>query len=81
MLPAGVSKNSFETPAGSNLGEHYKVLLIQSSAPDDWLKHLSKHVELTWNNKLIYKMHLVGYFHNYPKNLFVPEMTVKSPIV
>ena len=23
-----------------------------------------KHVELTWNNKLIYIMHLVGYFHS-----------------
>jgi len=23
-----------------------------------------KHVELTWNNKLIYTVHLVGYFHS-----------------
>jgi hypothetical protein len=24
-----------------------------------------KHVELTWNNKLIYMVHLVGYFHSH----------------
>jgi len=23
-----------------------------------------KHVQLTWNNKLIYTVHLVGYFHS-----------------
>ena len=28
-----------------------------------WVKHLLKHVELTWNNKLTYVVHLVGYFH------------------
>ena len=27
-------------------------------APDDGRKHLPKHVELTWNNKLIYIVHL-----------------------
>jgi hypothetical protein len=26
-----------------------------------------KHVELTWNNKLIYIVHLVGYFHSNTK--------------
>jgi len=56
--------NSFGTPAGSNLGEHYQILLIQSSAPDDGLKHSPKHVELTWNNKLIYIVNLFGYFHS-----------------
>jgi len=56
--------NSFETPAGSNLGEHYQVLSIQSRAPDDGRKHLLKHVELTWN-KLIYIVYLVGYFHRF----------------
>jgi hypothetical protein len=35
-----------------------------SRAPDDGRKHGSKHVELTWNNKLIYIVHLVGYFRN-----------------
>jgi hypothetical protein len=50
------------TPAGSNLGEHYQILKIQSSAPDDGQKHRPKHVEPTWNNKLIYIVHLVGYF-------------------
>jgi len=37
---------------------------MQSSAPDDGRKHRPKHVELTWNNKLIYIVHLVGYFHS-----------------
>ena len=27
-------------------------------------KHRPEHVELTWNNKLIYILHLVGYFHS-----------------
>jgi len=45
------------------LGEHYHILEIQSSAPDDGQKHRPKHVELTWNNKLIYVVHLVGYFN------------------
>ena len=61
MLPAGVldelklicSFNSSKTPAGSMLGDHYQILQIQSSAPDDARKHRPKHVELTWNNKLI----------------------------
>ena len=35
---------------------------MQSSAPDDGRKHRPKHVEPTWNNKLIYILHLVGYF-------------------
>jgi hypothetical protein len=47
-----------------NLGEHYKILQIQSSAPDDGRKHLPKHVELTRINKLIYIVHLVGCVHN-----------------
>jgi len=38
--------------AGSNLGEHYQILQIQSSAPDDGQKLRPKHVEMTWNNKL-----------------------------
>ena len=37
---------------------------MQSSAPDDRRKHRPKHVELTWNNKLTYIVHLVGYFHS-----------------
>jgi hypothetical protein len=49
---------------GSNLGEHYQILQIQSMTPDDGRKHRPKHVEFTWNNKLIYIMHLVGYFLN-----------------
>jgi hypothetical protein len=37
-----------------------------STAKCSWLwgKHRSKHVELTWNNKLMYIVHLVGHFHN-----------------
>jgi hypothetical protein len=35
------------TPAGSNLSEHYQVLEIQPSAPDDGRKHRPKHVEPT----------------------------------
>jgi hypothetical protein len=46
------------------LGEHYQILQIQTSATDDGRKHRPKHVELTWNNKLIYIVHLVGYFHS-----------------
>jgi len=30
----------------------------------DGRKHRPKHVELTWNNKLIYIVYLVGYFHS-----------------
>ena len=37
---------------------------IQSSAPNDGRKHRPKHVQPTWNNKLIYIVHLVGYFHS-----------------
>jgi len=40
--------------AGSDTGEYYQMLLIQSSAPDDERKYRSKHVELTRNNKLTY---------------------------
>ena len=36
-----------------------------SRAPDDGWKHRPKHVELTWNNKLTYMVHLVGYFYSY----------------
>ena len=36
-----------------------------------------KHVEPTWNNKLIYLMHLVGYFHScYLFLLFASEFSV-----
>jgi len=35
-----------------------------SRAPDDGRKHRPKHVELTWNNELIYIVLLVGYLHN-----------------
>ena len=44
-------------PAGSNWGEHYQILQIQSSVPDDERKHRPKHVEPTWNNKLMYIVH------------------------
>ena len=37
---------------------------MQSSAHDDGRKHRPKHVEPTWNNILIYIVHLVGYFHS-----------------
>jgi hypothetical protein len=30
-------------------------------------KHCPKHVEPTWNNKLIYRVHIVGYFHSLAK--------------
>jgi len=56
--------NSSMTPSGSILGEHYQILQIQSSAPDDGRKHRPKHAELIWNNKLIYIEHLVGYLYN-----------------
>ena len=70
MLPAGVLDelnllfNSSKTPAGSILGEYYQILQIQLSAPDDGQKHRPTHVELTWNSKLIYIVHLVGYLRN-----------------
>jgi len=35
-----------------------------SIAPDDGRKHRPKHVQPTWNNKLNYIVHLVGYFHS-----------------
>jgi hypothetical protein len=37
---------------------------MKSSAPDDGQKHCPKHVEVTWNNKLIYIVQIVGNFHN-----------------
>jgi len=52
--PTYRSFNSSKTPADSNSGEHYQILKIQASAPDDGRKHRLKHVELTWNNKLTY---------------------------
>ena len=36
---------------------------MQSSAPGDGRKHRPKHVEPTWNNKLICIVYLVGYIH------------------
>ena len=48
--------NSSKTPAGCNLGEYYQMLQTQSSAPDDGRRHRPKHVELTRNNKLTYKV-------------------------
>ena len=53
-LVSRMSFNSSMTPASSNLGEYYQILLIPSSAPDDGRKHRPKNVNLTWNNKLIY---------------------------
>jgi hypothetical protein len=41
----------------------YTTRYCKSSAPDDGQKHRPKHVEPTWNNKLIYVVHLVGYFY------------------
>ena len=38
--------------AAGRLGEYCQMLQIQASALDDGRKHLSKCVELTWNNKL-----------------------------
>jgi hypothetical protein len=37
---------------------------MQSSAPDDGLKHRPKHVEPILNNKLIFVVSLVGYIHS-----------------
>jgi len=37
------------------------------------LKHRPKHVDLTWNSKLIYIAHLVGYFHRYVCAFVVPS--------
>jgi hypothetical protein len=47
-------ENAIKTSVGSKLGEHYQILQIQSSAPDDGQNLCPKHVELTWSNKLIY---------------------------
>jgi hypothetical protein len=60
------SFNLSMTPAGRNLDEYYKNLLIQSSAPDDGQKHHPEHVEPTRNSKLtfIVASYHVGYFHN-----------------
>jgi len=45
------------------LGETLPDTVNTVSAPDDGRKLRPKHVELTWNNKLNYIVHLVGYFH------------------
>jgi len=42
------------TPAGSDFGEYYQMLQIQSSARGDEQKYCPKHVELIRNNKLTY---------------------------
>jgi hypothetical protein len=47
----------------NNTKPQYKQYKIQSSAPDDGRKYRPKHVEPTWNNKVIYIVHIVGYFH------------------
>jgi hypothetical protein len=52
------------TVSGRVLGEHYQILQIHSSTSDYGRKHRPKHVEPPWNNKLIYIVHLVGYFHS-----------------
>jgi len=55
------------------------MLQIQSSAPDDGRKHRPKHVELTWNNKLISIVHLVDYLHNFfSENHVVHEKNVEK---
>jgi len=56
LLVSWVSSDSSMTPAGSDVGKYYQMLSIQSSAPDDGRKHSPKHVELTRNNKLTYKL-------------------------
>ena len=52
-------------------------MMIQSSAPDDGRKLCPKHVELTWNNKLIYIVHLVGYFHSCITTLFTSTLDLQ----
>jgi hypothetical protein len=49
---------------------------MQPSAPDDGRTHRSKHVELTWNKKLIHIVRIVGYFHssNYESVRQVPAI-------
>jgi hypothetical protein len=39
-----------------------------------WAKHCSEHVELTWNNKLMYIVRLVGYFHTCHVTMFLLRM-------
>jgi hypothetical protein len=84
MLPAGVmddlehTSNSSKTSAGSNLGEHYQILYIQSSAPDDGGKYRPKHVQPAWNNKLIYTVHLFGYFYSCVRNDYQNPIGVSS---
>jgi hypothetical protein len=44
----------------------YLIVFTQVAAGcHDGRKQRPKHVEPTWNNKLIYMVHLVGYFHSY----------------
>jgi hypothetical protein len=63
MEPTKCSETSvFSTQTPGNYPED--SLSLQSNVPDDGRKHRPKHVEPTWNNKLIYIVHLVGYFHN-----------------
>jgi hypothetical protein len=59
------------TPAGSDIGEYYQMLQIQSSSPDDGRKYRPKHVELTRNNKLTYIVASLCLF-------FVINETIKS---
>ena len=40
------------------------VNTVNSRVPEDGQKHRTKHVELTWNNKLVYIVHRACYFCN-----------------
>jgi hypothetical protein len=48
------------------------------SAPDDGQRHRPKHVQPTWNNKLIYIVHFVDYFHSYTDIIFVFKQDVSD---
>jgi hypothetical protein len=62
------------------LSEHYQIVQIQSTAPDDGQKHCPKYVEPTWNNKLIYIVHLVGHFHRKSVKLSKQTLTMYENI-
>ena len=63
-----VYPSSCRLAAGSNLGEYYQIMQIQSSAPDDGRKHRPKHVELipllilSWYT-ILYKLHKIKFLY------------------
>jgi len=70
----------FRYTSRQQLGWTLPDTVSKSSAPDDGRKHRPKHEELTCNNKLIYIVHLVGYFHRWKKGILTCNLFYTAPV-